>query len=453
MPKIQSARRESDLLLSGPGTVVVLVALSSVIVLGAVCKYLLKLCHSVKERWKKRPKKRRSKQESRLRSTSVRRNESKTSKTREGGVAAPEFFIPSLGKRVPQQPSPNLVQGRTGRTNDDKCFRLMPLYFKDEIGELNPDLYQQVRAICLGRNKKLGQLNIKISYNKKSRNLSIFLVTGKDFPPRDYVGSIDTCVNITVLPDRDRRKQTAIHRRSVNPPYNENFVFGIQAGEDAHAHSLLLVTFFFDSYSHAHVLGECRVPLIYCDFSATTSIWCYLEESHDSETFLGGALQNFSNAECGELLISLCFDECDQTLTVAIMKGMKLTEGLFSNVDKLYTKATLFYEGKKLDKRKTGLKAVGEVFTVFNEALLFRVSKEKLPRCTLKVSVNHYNVMGKSATIGEVNFNAESAVGLEEVHWSSIISKHNNSVSMWHTLRGFKFKETLRDDKSPLSPP
>ena len=128
MPKIQSARRESDLLLSGPGTVAVLVALSSVIVLGAVCKYLLKLCHSVKERWKKRPKKRRSKQESRLRSTSVRRNESKTSKTREGGVAAPEFFIPSLGKRVPQQPSPNLVQGRTGRTNDDKCFRWVTHY-------------------------------------------------------------------------------------------------------------------------------------------------------------------------------------------------------------------------------------------------------------------------------------------------------------------------------------
>ena len=128
MPKIQSARRESDLLLSGPGTVAVLVALSSVIVLGAICKYLLKLCHSVKERWKKRPKKRQSKQESRLRSTSVRRSKSKSSKTREGGVAAPEFFIPSFGKCVPQQPSPNLVQGRTGRTNDDKCFTWVTYY-------------------------------------------------------------------------------------------------------------------------------------------------------------------------------------------------------------------------------------------------------------------------------------------------------------------------------------
>ena len=121
MPRIQSGRHESGLLLSGTGTVAVLLVLSSVVVLGAVCKYLRKLCHSVKERWKKRPKKRHAKQESRLRSTSVRRSESRSSKKREGGVAAPEFSIPSLRRCVPQQPSPDLLQGRAGKTNDNKC--------------------------------------------------------------------------------------------------------------------------------------------------------------------------------------------------------------------------------------------------------------------------------------------------------------------------------------------
>ena len=129
-----------------------------------------------------------------------------------------------------------------------------------------------------------------------------------------------------------------------------------------------------------------------------------------------------------------------------------INSSLYVLIDKLYTKAALFHEGKKLYKRKTGLKEVGEVFTVFNELLLFGVPEEKLPRCTLKICVNHYNVVGKSATVGEVTFSAES-VGLEEVHWSSVISKHNNSVSMWHTLRGFKLIETLREDKSPISPP
>lgn len=94
---------------------------------------------------------------------------------------------------------------------------------------------------------------------------------------------------------------------------------------------------------------------------------------------------------------------------------------------------------------------VGNVFTVFNEALLFRVPEEKLLGSTLKISVNHYNVVGKSATVGEVSFSAEST-GLEEAHWATVTSKHDKPVSMWHTLRGFKFIETGRDDKQPISP-
>ena len=110
----------------------------------------------------------------------------------------------------------------------------MSLYFKEEpIGDLNPELYQnQERTIRIGKNKELGQLNLVVKYNQKTRDLSVTLVSGKDFPPRDYSGSIDTCVTICVLPNRERRQQTAIHRRSVNPPYNENVIFNIQVGKE-----------------------------------------------------------------------------------------------------------------------------------------------------------------------------------------------------------------------------
>lgn len=160
----------------------------------------------------------------------------------------------------------------------------MSLYFKEEpIGDLNPELYQnQERTIRIGKNKELGQLNLVVKYNQKTRDLSVTLVSGKDFPPRDYSGSIDTCVTICVLPNRERRQQTAIHRRSVNPPYNENFIFNIQVGKEAHSHNLLLTTYFYDSLSHGHVLGECHVPLIYCDFSTETIFWSYLDDPSSS---------------------------------------------------------------------------------------------------------------------------------------------------------------------------
>jgi len=160
----------------------------------------------------------------------------------------------------------------------------MSLYYNEEsIGDLNPELYQnQERTIRIGTNKNLGQLNLVVKCNQKTRNLSATLISGKDFPPRDDSGSIDTCVTIFVLPNRERRKQTAIHRRSINPPYNEDFVFNIQVGKEAHSHSLLLTAYFYDSLSHGHAFGECHVPLIYCDFSGETVFWIYLDEPSGS---------------------------------------------------------------------------------------------------------------------------------------------------------------------------
>lgn len=48
-----------------------------------------------------------------------------------------------------------------------------------------------------------------------------------------------------------------------------------------------------------------------------------------------GTLHSFANAECGDLLLSLCYVTRDQTLTVAIMKGVNMTEHLLSSVGQL----------------------------------------------------------------------------------------------------------------------
>lgn len=456
MPRISDVHRDSytDSILSLSEGLIILFVASSVLVLGALCKYLGKLCRKLwkKPRWKRKSKKRHSKRaEQRKGSAPVKRSGS--FRSGEGVVMSPQFTIPSSRSCMIQQPYPDLSQGRTGKTTADKRLSLVSFYLKEkEIGKLNPQLYQNYeRTVRIGMDKELGQLNLILKYKGKTRNLSVTLVSGKDFPPRDFSGTIDTCVTVCVLPHRERRKRTAIHRRSMNPLYNENFVFNIQLGEDTHAHSLLLITYFYDSFSHAHVLGQCYVPLIYCDFSSETIVWCYLDHPYGSYTTLVAALQSLVTSECGDLLLSLCYVSKSQTLTVAIMKGMNLAEGRLSSVEKLYTKATLLHDNQKIGKRKTSLQEIGDIYTVFNEALLFRIPGEKLISCTLKISVNHYNVMGKSSSLGEVTFSAEST-GLEDAHWSSVTTKRDKPVAMWHTLRGFKFMETSREEREPLSP-
>ena len=120
MPRIPIANHEPNPLLSVTGGIVFLLVTSSVLVLGALCKYLRKLCRKVwKERLKRGSKRRKSKRETK-RSASVRRSSSRSSKTREGVVVSPEFSIPSSRSCVTQQPVPDLSQGRPGRTNDEK---------------------------------------------------------------------------------------------------------------------------------------------------------------------------------------------------------------------------------------------------------------------------------------------------------------------------------------------
>ena len=120
MPRIPNTNHEPNALLSVTGGIVFLLLTSSVLVLGALCKYLRKLCRKVwKDRWKRGSKKRHSKREVK-KSASVKRSDSRSSKTREGLVVSPEFSIPSTRSCVIQQPAPDLSQGRTGRTNDEK---------------------------------------------------------------------------------------------------------------------------------------------------------------------------------------------------------------------------------------------------------------------------------------------------------------------------------------------
>ena len=161
----------------------------------------------------------------------------------------------------------------------------MSLYFTE--GELNPALYQpHDNNITVGTNKKLGQLNFSLKYNSKSHKLTIVLFCGKDYPARDFSGSVDTCVTVCLLPDRELRKQTAIHRRSTNPTYSENFVFNITYNEDVYSHSVLFVVFYYDQMSHSKVLGEAQVPLVEFDLSTETMVWCYLQEGSVRRIFI-----------------------------------------------------------------------------------------------------------------------------------------------------------------------
>lgn len=161
--------------------------------------------------------------------------------------------------------------------------RMVGLYFTDEhlaLDTIEPSAYKRLdHTVTVGKNSNLGELHIIAKYSERNRKLTILVVGGNDFPARDFSGSLDTCLTIALLPDRSLRKQTAIFRRSVNPMYNESFTFHIAADEDVYSRSILFVTFYFDQYSHSHVLGEQQVPLVDLHLGDETMVRCFLQEA------------------------------------------------------------------------------------------------------------------------------------------------------------------------------
>lgn len=160
---------------------------------------------------------------------------------------------------------------------------MVGLYFTDEhlaLDTIEPSAYKRLdHTVTVGKNSNLGELHIIAKYSERNRKLTILVVGGNDFPARDFSGSLDTCLTIALLPDRSLRKQTAIFRRSVNPMYNESFTFHIAADEDVYSRSILFVTFYFDQYSHSHVLGEQQVPLVDLHLGDETMVRCFLQEA------------------------------------------------------------------------------------------------------------------------------------------------------------------------------
>ena len=117
---------------------------------------------------------------------------------------------------------------------------------------------------------------------------------------------------------------------------------------------------------------------------------------------------------------------------------------------KIYAKVILKHQGQNLRKRKTNLREAGPRYTVFNEALLFRVPRDTVDTCVLRVALSHYNVVGKSSTIGEVLFSPDET-GPAASHWFDMLSKLDKPTAMWHTIHGFKFLEQ-REVEKPHSP-
>ncbi|XP_044254385.1 synaptotagmin 1 isoform X2 [Tribolium madens] len=269
--------------------------------------------------------------------------------------------------------------------------------------------------------QKLGKLQYKLEYDFNQNSLSVTVIQAEDLPALDMGGTSDPYVKVYLLPDKKKKFETKVHRKTLSPVFNETFVFKNIPYADAMNKTLVFAIFDFDRFSKHDQIGEVKVPLCQIDLAQTIEEWRELQ-SVEGE---GGQL--------GDICFSLRYVPTAGKLTVVILEAKNLKKMDVGGLSDPYVKIALVQNGKRLKKKKTSIKKC-TLNPYYNESFTFEVPFEQIQKVNLVVTVVDYDRIGTSEPIGKVVL-GYNASGTELRHWSDMLASPRRPIAQWHTLK------------------
>ncbi|KAG5675099.1 hypothetical protein PVAND_005031 [Polypedilum vanderplanki] len=271
--------------------------------------------------------------------------------------------------------------------------------------------------------QKLGKLQYKLEYDFNSNSLAVSVIKAEELPALDMGGTSDPYVKVYLLPDKKKKFETKVHRKTLNPEFNETFVFKNLPYAEAMNKTLVFAIFDFDRFSKHDQIGEVKVPLCQIDLAQTIEEWRELQ-SVEGE---GG------QEKLGDICFSLRYVPTAGKLTVVILEAKNLKKMDVGGLSDPYVKIAIMQNGKRLKKKKTSIKKC-TLNPYYNESFSFEVPFEQIQKVNLVVTVVDYDRIGTSEPIGKVVL-GYNATGTELRHWSDMLASPRRPIAQWHTLK------------------
>lgn len=272
--------------------------------------------------------------------------------------------------------------------------------------------------------QKLGKVQYKLEYDFNANALTVTVIQAEELPALDMGGTSDPYVKVYLLPDKKKKFETKVHRKTLNPVFNESFTFKSLPYADAMNKTLVFAIFDFDRFSKHDQIGEVKVPLCQIDLAQTIEEWRELQ-SVEGE---GG-----QDNKLGDICFSLRYVPTAGKLTVVILEAKNLKKMDVGGLSDPYVKIALMQNGKRLKKKKTSVKKC-TLNPYYNESFSFEVPFEQMQKVNLVVTVVDYDRIGTSEPIGKAVL-GYNATGTELRHWSDMLASPRRPIAQWHTLK------------------
>ncbi|VDD93877.1 unnamed protein product [Enterobius vermicularis] len=246
----------------------------------------------------------------------------------------------------------------------------------------------------------------------------------------DLGGTSDPYVKLYLLPEKKKKFQTKVQRKSLNPVFNETFTFKVPFS-DIGGQTLVLDVFDFDRFGKHDQIGQISIPLGKVDLATTIQRNDLIESPPENRL--------------GEVCLALRYVPNKNKLTVVVMECKNLKKMDVLGLSDPYVKIYLMMQNKRLEKKKTTIK-MKTLNPYYNESFSFEVTPEKMQRVHLQITVSDYDRLGSNERIGHVIIGS-NATGAALKQWQDMLATPRRSmrdfiaiISFIPLLNGAKFK-------------
>ncbi|XP_023604897.1 synaptotagmin-2, partial [Myotis lucifugus] len=130
--------------------------------------------------------------------------------------------------------------------------------------------------------ENLGKLQFSLDYDFQANQLTVGVLQAAELPALDMGGTSDPYVKVFLLPDKKKKYETKVHRKTLNPAFNETFTFKVPY-QELGGKTLVMAIYDFDRFSKHDIIGEVKVPMNTVDLGQPIEEWRDLQGGEKEE--------------------------------------------------------------------------------------------------------------------------------------------------------------------------